>query len=225
MRQAEKKENAMSKYIFTDNEKIPAIITVGEYSSPVFIQQLWEDGEYASFIRNNGCGHCCASMALNLCGVNITPYEEFLLCRKMWGSPDEKNGEYNYQSVSGISKVINHFGVACEYFGIAKGKGHDAAMHIEESLKNGKLVIFWSHPSEKLSDNPFSTGEHYVLAFGIEENGNILIANSSNKITDKGVQTTDIGMVEKALYEGADPKDFTWGRDDLVSTGGYVVIG
>lgn len=215
----------MADYIFTNNEKIPARISVGMSVSPVWIQQLWDEGEYASFIRYNGCGHCCATMALNLKGIRITPHEEFELCRKMWGVPDEQNGEYNYQSVSGISKVINHFGVACEYFGIAKGKGHDAAMHIEESLKNGKLVIFWSHPSEKLSDNPFSTSEHYVLAFGIEENGNILIANSSNKITDKGVQTTDIGTVEKALYEGADPKNFTWGRDDLVSIGGYVVIG
>ena len=215
----------MAKYIFTDNEKIPAIITVGEYSSPVFIQQLWDEGEYASFIRYNGCGHCCAAMALNLCGVNITPYEEFLLCRKMWGVPDEQNGEYNYQSVSGISKVMGHFGIKCEHFGVPKGKSRDAAKHIEDSLKDGKLVIFWSHPSEKMKDNPFSTGEHYVLAFGIDENGKVLIANSSNRTNKNGVQITDIETVEKALYEGADPKDFTWGRADLASTGGYVIIG
>ena len=215
----------MADYIFTNNEKIPAKISVDMSTSPVWIQQLWDEGEYASFIRYNGCGHCCAAMALSLKGIRITPHEEFELCRKMWGVPDEQNGEYNYQSVSGISKVMGNFGIKCEYFGVPKGKSRDAAKHIEDSLKDGKFVIFWSHPSEKLKDNPFSTGEHYVLAFGIDENGKVLIANSSNRTNKNGVQITDTETIEKALFEGSEPCDCTWGRADLKYTGGYVIIG
>lgn len=214
----------MAEFVFTDSQNIPAKITVGEHSSPIWIQQLWNDGEYASFIRNNGCGHCCAAMALNLRGVRITPYEEFELCRKMWGKPNEENGEYNYLSAAGISKVIRHFGISCDYFGVPCKKSSDAAKHIKDSLMDGKLVIFWSHPSQKLEDNPFSTGEHYVLAFGIEENGRILIANSSNKTNKNGIQITDAETLEKVLFEGAEPLDYTWGRADLGHTGGYVVI-
>lgn len=38
-------------YTFTDNPEIPAAITKGENSSPVWIQQRWNEGEYASFIK------------------------------------------------------------------------------------------------------------------------------------------------------------------------------
>ena len=216
----------MSEYIFTNNESIPAVITVGDNSSPVWIQQRWNDGEYASFIRNNGCGHCCTAMVLNLCGTKIDPYEEYLLCRKMWGEPDTGKNEYHFQSVSGITKVIKSFDVPCEYFGIPAGESDNAARHIEKSLEDGRLVIFWSHPSDKLENNPFSMGEHYVLAFGINKDGKIMIANSSDRIPDaKGVQLTDRDTVSKVLYEGSMPLDFTWGRGDLKATGGYVVAG
>lgn len=214
----------MPEYTFTDNEKIPVTISDGKHTSPVWIQQLWDDGEYASFIRNNGCGHCCAAMALNLRGIDVTPYEEFELCRRMWGVPDEKNGEYNYQSVSGITKVMRYFDVECEYFGVPHGKSLDAERHIKESLGNGKLVIFWSHPSDKLPDNPFSTGEHYVLAFGIDEENKIYVANSSNRVCKDGVQIVDADIIREVLFEGSEPKELTWGRADLKYTGGYVVI-
>ena len=215
-------------YFLTGDERIPAKVAVNGYSSPVWIQQKWEDGEYARYIQRNGCGHSCTAMALNLNGIKITPYEEFMLCRQRWGNPrtEEPYNEDNFISASGIVKIINSFDVAAQCFGVAMGKSYEAAKHIEDMLLNGKQVIFWSHPSEKLANNPFSKGEHYVLAVGICENGKILIANSSLRGTAKnGIQLVELGTIAKALYEGCEPYDFTWGRYPLENSGGYVVAG
>lgn len=215
------------EYIFTGDENAPAILKLGENSTPVWIQQNWTQGEYAQFVRKNGCGHCCTAMALNLNGIKINPHEEFTLCRKMWGEPRmcEPVNEDNFLSVSGIVKVIKSFGVNAEYFGIPIGKAMECAKHIEASLKEGKVVIFWSHPSEKIPHNPFSTGEHFVLAVGTDNKG-IVIANSTNRCDAVGgIQHTDCETIAKSLWDGCEPYDFTWGRYDLLHSGGYVVVG
>ena len=216
------------KYTLTANELTPAIVSLGKYSTPVWIQQRWQDGEYAVYIRNNGCGHCCTAMALNLSGIKITPYEEYVHCRKLWGEPrrDDENKEDNFMSVSGIVKVLSSFGVKAEYFGVPVGKTKEAAEHIESSLKCGKLVIFWSALSSKLADNPFSPGHHYVLAVGIDGEGRIIIANSSSRSKAvNGIQYTDTETIAKALMEGCKPLDYTWGRHNLNHSSGYVVVG
>lgn len=215
-------------YKFTGNKKIPAEITLNEYSTPVWIQEQWEGGEYAEYVRRNGCGHCCTAMALNLNGVKITPHEEFELCRKLWGEPRmyEPFNEDNFMSISGIVKIIKHFGVFAECFGIENGKSNTAAKHMEEMLLKGKQVILGSYPSEKLLNNPFASGGHYILAVGIDDNGRILIANSSETAATKdGIQHTDVETIAKVVFEGCEPADFTWGRYDSAHNRGYVVIG
>lgn len=216
------------EYTFTGDENAPAIVSLGEHSTPVWIQQNQTQGEYAEFIRKNGCGHCCTAMALNLNGIKINPHEEFSLCRKMWGEPcmDEPVNEDNFLSVNGIVQVIKSFGINAECFGVPEGKSTECAEHIKEMLSLGKVVIFWSHPSEKLLHNPFSPGEHFVLAAGIDGDGRIVIANSTNRCdaTD-GIQYTDCKTIAKSLREGCDPQEFTWGRYDLLHSGGYVVVG
>ena len=215
-------------YSFTQNPKAPSVITKGKFSSPVWIQQEWTDGEYAKYIVQNGCGHCCTAMALNLCGKTITPYEEYLFCRKMWGAPrqGEPLFEENYLSATGIEKVINSLGISAKAYGVEKGKSGEAAEFIRKQLTDGKLVIIWSHPSDKLYDNPFSLGEHYVLLCGYAKDGKILVANSSKRgKTDRGVQFTDIETVEKVLFEDSKINDYTWGRHNLSGGGAYVVVG
>ena len=215
-------------YQNTENSKIPAVITVGNHSAPVWIQQEWETGEYAEYIRKNGCGHCCTSMALNLNGVKIDPYKEFCLCRKMWGPPrmGEPFFEDHFLSETGIEQVIKSFGIEAKAFGIEQGKAYEASVFIEKELMAGKQVIFWSHPSDKLPDNPFSSGEHYVLAVGVANDGSILIANSSKKANTKtGIQFTDRETIEKVLFEGTETADYTWGRRDYTKCGAFVVVG
>ena len=121
---------------------------------------------------------------------------------------------------------MKEFGIKAEKFGLLRKTKDEVIKHLKESLESGKQIIFWSHPSEKLPDNPFSTGDHYVIAVGLTEDGKILIANSSKKgATQNGIQYTDYETVYLSLYEEADPLDFTWGRHDLAHSGGYVVIG
>ena len=213
-------------YELINTELIPSIVSFGDGSTPVWRQGRWSEGEYQEFVRKNGCGHCCAAMALNLHNVKIDPHEEFTLCRKLWGEPnrDQEFPQGNYQTVGGIVKVLKYHGVNAECFGVPSREG--AAAHIEEALKNGKQVIFWSNPNEDFPENPFSQGEHYVMAVGYTEDGKILVANSSERRTSEGVHLTDIDTIVKALFLGSDPFDLTWGQKGFhVHCAGYVVVG
>jgi len=213
---------------YTGNPDIPAIVTKGDKSSPVWIQQNWNTGTYANYIKKNGCGHCCTAMALNLNGIKINPHEEYELCRKMWGEPrmGEPLFEDHFISETGICEIIRSFGVEAQAFGVEISKSHEAAKHIISELSLGKSVIIWSHPSDKLSDNPFSPGEHYVLAVGLTDEGKIFIANSSSRSkAENGIQHADFEMIEKVLFEGTQTTDYTWGRYDFTKSGAYVVVG
>lgn len=213
-------------YDLVYSDKIPYIVTFGFHSTPVWRQHLWDSGAFQEFIRKNGCGHCCTAMALRLNGVyNIDPHAEFTTCRQLWGEP-QKDREFpqdNLQSVSGITKILQHYGVKAEYFGVpdlAKAEKHFAKV-----LKAGKQIIFWSHPTEDFPDNPFSPHEHYVMAVGYTPEGKILVANSS-RWAAKAVQIVDMQTIMRALYLGADPIDMTWGeRDHYINCAGYVVVG
>ena len=215
-------------YKYTGNTKEPAIITRDNYSTYVLIQQEWETGEYAKFIQKNGCGHCCTAMALNLNGITITPHEEYCLCRELWGAPrmGEPIYEDNFLSETGIAEIIRYFGIPARAFGIESGKAYEASVFIENELLAGKQIIIWSHPSDKLPDNPFSPGEHYILAAGFTDDGKILIANSSRRSkAENGIQFTERETIEKVLFEGTQISDYTWGRYDFAKSGAFVVIG
>lgn len=216
------------KYEYTGDTSVPAIITKEENSTPVWIQQEWQNGEFSQYIIKNGCGHCCCAMALNLNGIKIDPHEEYTYCRKLWGEPrmGEPLFEDHFLSETGIAQVIRSFGVNAKAFGIEAGKAYEASCHIEKELSEGRVVIIWSHPSDKLPDNPFSPGEHYILAAGITDNGEILIANSSLKAhTKDGIQFAERETLEKVLFENTVTTDYTWGRYDFTKSGAYVVVG
>ena len=209
-------------YKIIDTELIPSMVTIGERSTPVWRQGRWSTGEYQQFVRGNGCGHCCATMALNLHGIEIDPHEELSLCMKLWGEPVLP--QRAYQTVSGITKILGHHGIKAEGFGVPTRR--EAAENIEKALKSGTQVIFWSHPNEDFPENPFSTGEHYVRAVGYTEDGKILVANSSEKRAPTGVQLVDIDTIARALLLGASPEDMTWGeRGPRERCAGYVVVG
>lgn len=216
-----------ASYRLTGDERIPAVVSIGDSETPVWMQQLWDEGEWAEFIVRNGCGHCSCAMALCLFGVDIDPHAEYSLCRELWGEP-EKEGEHrqgNFQSIVGIVKILTRFGVPARCFGVPDRDA--AASHIESALREGKQVIFESHPTEDFPDNPFSTGEHWVMAVGYTENGEILIANSSLRAVKTGIQLVDIDTVRRALYLGSSPEDMTWGewRDEFKHGTGYIVVG
>lgn len=215
-------------YKIIADKKIYAEVSAGANTTPVWNQHKWQSGEYAIYIQKNGCGHCCTAMALNLNGIKITPYEEFELCRKMWGEPrmGEPLFEDNFISPSGIAQIIKRFGINAAAYGIEAGKSYEASVHIEKELQNGRQVIIWSHSSEKLNPNPFSKGEHYILAAGFTQDGKILIANTSDYVAaQNGIQFTDRQTIEKILMDGTRITDYTWGRYNFSDGGSYVVVG
>jgi len=213
-------------YKTVESTLIPCEVMLDKNSTPVWRQARWSTGEYQEFIRKNGCGHCCAAMALNLHGIKITPHEEFALCRKLWGEPvrDQEFPQGNYQSIPGIAKILQYHGVKAECFGVPTQES--AAKQIEAALREGKQVIFWSNPNADFPENPFSVGEHYVMAVGYTEQGEILVANSSERKAPTGMNLVDINTIVRALFLGSQPTDKTWGeKGDHIHCAGYVVVG
>ena len=209
----------------TDDSSIPARIRLGEHSTPVWIQTAWTQGEYAEFIQRNGCGHCCTAMIANLRGVSIDPHQEFLLCCELWGTPHECGVIAPFITVSGMVKVLTHLGIKAKAYGVPLGGQKAATEHIINCLKEHCLVAFISDPLRD-PKNPFSTGLHYVLAVEVDEEGRILIANSSEKVVKGGIQYVDRTTVEKSLYQGGTAsEEMTWGNvDDIPAGCTYVVI-
>lgn len=210
-------------YRFTGDEKIPAEITVGEYTTPVWIQKYWEDGEFAEYVQKNGCGHCCVAMAMQLLGKKMNPHEEYTHCRAIWGAPEEPYG--HFLSVSGAAKSLNSFGVDAVAFAVLDRKA--ATQQILDALDAGKLVAFIVKPSEEYPEPTFSTGSHWVLAVGYDENGRVIIANTSSRIKEPvGVQVVDAQLIHNALYVGEElDESRTWGTTTPMLPGvGFVVI-
>lgn len=224
----------IARYEFINEERAVIKIVVGERSTPVWFQNRWagDEREFSEFIVRNGCGHCCAAMALTMHGHPTGPLEEYRLCRELWGAPKEirkpdgtKCGQANFQSVMGITKIIRHFGVSAECFGVPELDS--VGRHIKEALDAGKEVIFCTRPSEDNPDNPFSVGYHWVMAAGYTEEGKILVANSSEKYTDIGAQEVTLDTILRALCLGSEPADYTWGEWDegFIHGTGYIVVG
>ena len=216
-------------FTFHDDAKIPVTVTKGEYSTPVWIQTAWEEGEFSVYIQKNGCGHCSCAMAARLCGVpDITPYTEYENCRRLWGIPNADEGRYHWLCFGGVVESLKSYGVEAEAFGVPAGKQSEAVEDICRALSEGKLVIFCSLPLTP--DNPFSSGAHYVLFVGLTEDGRVLVANSSLKARTEtpGAQTVTRGEIENALYpHGCEPngKGLTWGiLEGLNDQLGYVVV-
>ena len=220
------------KYEFTKEQLIPAIMHRNGNKTPIWMQQRWQDGKYAVYVRQNGCGHCCVSMVCNLLGIEMNPHAHIERCVKLWGEPSiasNGNQQYYFLTPNGIVESLTGMGVKAECFG-HKNQGVDSAVkHIVNSLKDGKMVIFISSPSKEFLDNPFSKGDHYVLAVGITESGKILIANSSTNgiyTIGEGVQEVDEVAIKKSLNPIAEPIKTKWGEiTDLHEGIGYIVIG
>ena len=216
-------------YIYTGDLKAPAVVSINGGSTPVWHQNRWDTGEYAQYIRNNGCGHCCTAMAARLHGVELDPMAEYLYCRKTWGAPQENGSpvQHHFATTGGIVKVLRAHGIPAEAFGVPSD-GLDAVMaHIGDALSQGKQVIFWSEPTPEFPDNPFSKGAHYVMAVGYDQDGKIVVANSSEKPWCKdGIQLVEPEIIARALYKGSCPGDLTWGEPEhFEQCAGYVVVG
>lgn len=210
----------------TGEKDIPAIVYAKGRETPVWIQSAWTAGEYAQYIRRNGCGHCCTAMAARLWGVEIDPYEEYMMCRQLWGAPDAEKGQDHFLTVGGIVKVLRHLNIPAVCYGVPEQEQKAAADHIVSCLRDGKQVILISDPFRD-PGNEFSTGYHYVMAVGFDSEGRILIANSSENTSKGGIQLVTPETIEKALYQGGTADmEMSWGVVETLYKGcTYVVVG
>lgn len=218
-------------YEFINNELTPAVIKLNGNQTPVWMQQRWQDGKYSVYVRQNGCGHSCVAMVCNLLGVTITPHQSIEKCVELWGEPAiglSGNKQYYFLTPTGMVEELKAYGIKAECYGYKNQGVQTATFHILECLKQGKLVCFISSPSEGFKENPFSKGDHWVLAVGFTKEGKILIANSStNGIYDigEGVQEVDAETIKKSFNPIAEPTYRTWGELENLHLGiGYVVI-
>ena len=92
---------------------------------------------------------------------------------------------------------------------------------------NGLVVSIFASDPDDYPDNPFSTGYHWVLAVGFYDDEHILIANSSEKAAQNGIQLVTADIIEKALFVNSTvASDLTWGELERLYEGcGYIVIG
>lgn len=204
----------------TDDEKIYAYVSLNGFETPVWKQKAFDEGQYAFYVRRNGCGHCCCAMAARLYGVETDPYREMETCVERWGEPEK--GRDWYQTARGITEILHSFGISSTALGVPTGEEEleETRRLMESALSSGHPVIIWSHPYKK--DNPFSAGEHYVLAVGHDKDGNVVIANSG-----KGVQLCGMDTVMDVLYKGAAAENTEWGIDDddtIPQSGGIVIV-
>ena len=214
----------------TGDPAVPATVSINGRTSPVWLQKLWPEGPHTRYIRSNGCGHCCAVMAARLHGVgDIDPPTEYERCLTLWGEPDETHD--HFITARGIVDVLRSFGVMAESFGVPTDAAGLAGVRgrIEAALSEGRQVIFWSHPTPRPdgngTDNPFSTGEHYVMAVGYTADWQILIANSGNRVTSDGAQLCGMDTVMECLFKGCTAALTGWGVDNrLPDCGGVVIV-
>ncbi len=214
--------NGIVTFRKTGIDNIPAVVSVCGHETPVWLQSDWQNGQYAQYVRMNGCGHCCCAMAAMLHGVDIDPHREIEYCVKVHGVPDEAHDWY--QSAGGIAEILRSLGVSAAAYGVVADEAGIAAAgeRIDRALASGHPVIFWSHPYTEA--NPFSTGEHYVMAVGYDEQGRILIANSGTNKTRDGVQFVDMQTVLDSLYKGSTAENTGWGCSPFSKSAGFVIV-
>ena len=104
----------------------------------------------------------------------------------------------------------------CEFFNINRFSNCSVSINSKDFNIENRRRFLWSHPSEAFPENPFSKGEHYVMAVGYAADGRILIANSSESKAKEGVQFVDLQTILRALNPEAAPEDLTWGNGDRV---------
>ena len=219
-------KNSMSEYVTirkNEDPLIPAYASLNGFETPVWLQSEWTEGPYAEYVRRNGCGHCCACMAARLYGVEIEPAMEFETCVELWGEPDKSHDWF--QTARGITEVLRAYGISSSAFGVPEDEeGLSMTRYlIECALSSGHPVIFKSHPYDV--QNPFSPGEHYVLAAGYDETGHVIVLNSGTRTTKEGFHRTDLDTLMKYVYRGTAASLTGWGTEEnLPACGGIVIV-
>ena len=189
-------------------------ITINGRTLTVFNQHKLS-GTYHKEISSNGCGACCTAFALILQGKKIAPAEIIKKGISLWG----KWPRACLISAPGIATIIKKYGYNAKYYAVTTKNKADIKRTIHAALMAGKQVICWTDDNGHKGD-PFSDGEHYVMAVGYNAKGKIVVANSGNK---GPVNLVTLDTLCKFLQEGNGKDKHWWQR--VAASAGIVVVG
>ena len=188
-------------------------VTINGRSLTVFNQHK-QTGAYAKDISKNGCGACCTAFALILQGKKVTAADVIKRGISLWG----KWPRSCLLSAQGIATIIKKYGHEAKYYAVTTKNKTDIKRMIHAALMAGKQVICWTDDNGFKGD-PFSSGEHYVMAVGYNARGKIVVANSGNR---GPVNLVTLNTLCKFLQEGSG-KDKKWWQTVSASAGIVVV--
>lgn len=127
------------------------------YNVPHYLQQSYQDTKYGNYgtVSSHGCGITCCAMAYS-----------YLLDREIF--PDELATEYGrFNTSSGSTWAL--FETTAKEFGL-EIKQTTNWSEVVEALENGCIVI-----ANVRSQTIFTSGGHYILYYGITEEGKVLV--------------------------------------------------
>ena len=156
-----------------------------------FVSQL--DNRYKNIklgkytVGQKGCAPAVATMVANNYGKNFSMNQAV-------------NAASSYQNEDGTTvnyfkKVLNSQGIGTEYL-----TGQNVPQKVMQNLVNGQSVILLGRdPKNNSKDrSPFGPGNHYVVATGLDRNGNIIVNDpeaNGPRVYDRSIlSNTNIGI-------------------------------
>ncbi len=153
-------------------ENAPATVQADYKEENDFV--YYRQGDYkqsygrSGTIASSGCGPTSAAMVLTyLTGETVDPVAT--------SSYSLKHGH----RIEGNGTSESLFPSIGKAYGLKVTKQSQTASNIVESLRNGNVIIAHMGPGE------FTSGGHYIVLRGIDENGNVLVADPANPARNK----------------------------------------
>ena len=172
-------------------------------------------GTYAKELSAHGCGACCAALALTLMGKKAAPADILRKGVALWG----KWTKYPLISANGLATIVGKYGCTAKVAFVTRNNRTTIRKLIDAALRAGNPVICWTDDNGHRID-PFSSGDHYVLAVGYNKLGRVVVANSDNR---GPVNIVTLDTLCKYLRAGTGA-DRGWYKSTAGSAG-IVIIG
>jgi ABC-type bacteriocin/lantibiotic exporter with double-glycine peptidase domain len=122
-------------------------------------------------IGSSGCGITCMAMVLQAHGHNVLPPDTAKLALEMHDRSEHDGTEWEY------------FGHVAKKYSLDLVESSSTGDAVK-ALKDGALIICSMGPGY------FTRSGHFILAWGLDPNGNILVNDPANQAKNKAGQTT-----------------------------------
>ena len=169
-----------------------------------FVSQLdpkYKDMRFGdSTVGEKGCAPAVASMIANKYGKNLSMDDAISASR----SYQNKNGT----SADYFKSVLGSRGIGTSYL-----TGNNIPGQIMQNLANGQQVIILGKDASNTSkdNSPFGPNSHYVVATGIDKNGNIIVndpeSNKPRVYNQSILKNSRIGISTTASGSGSNSYD------------------